>query len=205
MHKVSGPTLYIVRFYWTKRKRTQTESFILLLDRTPSTFTTFWLTVLEPWAWPQVTFAVLHRLWQLWFFTTSAYRSCVGVPRLRLGWPPQASTRCSGPEVIMWAASRHRLEDTLDVHRQKDETPATVVCYSGGLLKVIGLWQVSRKAVLLSHLMSRKRCPHTLWQTGGLTPERRWSSWDGCSDRQKNFFEVTPEIKRKIKLRNLVV
>lgn len=40
MHNVSGPTLYIVRFYRMKRNRRQTKPFILLLDWTPSTFTT---------------------------------------------------------------------------------------------------------------------------------------------------------------------
>lgn len=185
MQKVSGPTLYIARFYWTERNRRQTNSFISLLDWTLLTFRTKKMLILARscrplsitagdlcfTSLPPTAFVFDH-------FCLSLL--CWG-PEAVFGFVAGASTWCSGPEMIMWAASQLRLEDTLDVNRRRGESPAAVTSYFGVS------W------VYLSHLMLREGCPHMRWQTGDLTPVRQWSSWGGCSDHQKNFFEVTPE------------
>lgn len=83
------------------------------------------------------------------------------------------------------------------INRQRDESPARVTSRVTLVVCERCRWSMAGfpqgSWVHLSHLVAREGCPHTLWQTGGRTPKRRWSSWDGCSGLQKNFFEVTPK------------
>lgn len=87
-----------------------------------------------------------HPGWPLLYFTVSLTASvidhfCLSLlcrgPEAVFGFAAAASTRCSGPEEIMWAASGLRLKDTLVVNRQRDEAPATVTRYFGCLFKVL--------------------------------------------------------------------
>lgn len=128
------------------------------------------------------------------FLSASAYHSCFGLPRL-FGFTAAATgPRCLGASVIMWAASRLHLEDMLDGR----QTAGPISSQSHQSLCVL----VGEKCwVCLSHLAARERCLRTWWQTGGQTPRPRWSSWDGCSGRRRNFSGARPETSEQIEKR----
>lgn len=196
-----GTTLYIVRCYWMKCNRRQTQNSCLASGLNSFNFQgqrKRWcsLTVTDAWASPQVTFAVLYRLRQPLFFTVSAYRSCFGVPRLCLGSLLQQAHGAQGQkwscgQLLSFIWRTHWMcKQTRGMNQQLESRVTLVVCETccwsvAGFPR--GSW------VHLSHLVGREGCPHTLWQSGGRTPKRRWSSWDGCSGLQKNFSEVTPK------------
>lgn len=96
----------------------------------------FWLSVPDSWASPQVTFAVTLLSMAAFVFDHFCLSLLCWGPKAVFGFAAAASKRCSGPEVIMWAAYQRRLQDTLDVNRQRDESPATVTRSFGASLEV---------------------------------------------------------------------
>lgn len=124
-----------------------------------------------------------------------------------------------GPEAVVWV----RCSGKHTVLRARGDHVGSFSASSGGHTgwgsrqegwisswSHVSLWLFVRRAVgplagfpsrrgwvRSSHLVGREGCPHTPWQSGGRTPKRRWSSWDGCSGLQKNFSGVAPKNDNK--------